>query len=197
MAQHHGSPPRGLLSAARTKGFEGAFGRMFSHLPSASFGQTEAELPPSIAGDPPPSLASRNLIRGWRLGLPSGQHVARKVGATPLADEDIWIGQAVDEPDALLPNILSVSQVFKGNCPLWTYVLAEAMHNAEWVKIPVTEDESINTPKLGPVGGRIVAEVMLGLVFHDSRSVVNFAVDWTPPEGPGYKLRDFVAYALG
>ena len=32
-----------------------------------------SELPPSVASDPPPSLAHRNLLRGWRLGLPSGQ----------------------------------------------------------------------------------------------------------------------------
>jgi hypothetical protein len=154
-------------------------------------------LPPSVASDPPPSLPGRNLIRGWRLGLPSGQHIARLMGAVPIPDEKILIGQGVDKPDAPLPNILSVSHVFKGNCPLWTYILAEAMHNVESVKIPVTEDKSITTPKLGPVGGRIVAEVMLGLMFHDPRSVVNFAVNWTPAKGPGYKLRDFVEYALG
>lgn len=154
-------------------------------------------LPPSVAPDPPPSLAARNLLRGWRLGLPSGQAVARRIGAKVLHDDEIWIGQGVDDPPKDRPNILSVSKAFRHNCPLWTYVLAEAMHHVEAVKAPVAGDVTVNTPKLGPVGGRIVAEVILGLMFHDPRSVINIAVHWTPEIGPGYRLKDFVAYALG
>ena len=154
-------------------------------------------LPSSVASDPPPSLASRNLIRGWRMGLPSGQHIARKMGVTPLDNEQILIGQGVDTPDAPLPSITSISPVFAGNCPLWTYVLAEAMHHQEAVTIPVTGNVSITTPKLGPVGGRIVAEVILGLMFHDPRSILNTGSGWTPPDGANYRLKDFVTYALG
>jgi hypothetical protein len=43
--------------------------------------------------------------------------------------------------------------------------LAEAMRNQTLVKIPVEEETNITTPQLGPVGGRIVAEVFLGLIF--------------------------------
>src|SRR5438094_419673 len=118
-------------------------------------------LPPQVATNPS-SLAERNLLRGWRLGLPSGQDVARAMGLTPIADEQILIGKAEDSPDAPLPNILQVKgaekDVFKGNCPLWTYILAEAMTRRLPVQIPVTEPETfVNTPQLGPVGGRIVA----------------------------------------
>jgi hypothetical protein len=156
-----------------------------------------AMLPVSVAGDPPPSLAERNLLRGWRLGLPSGQHVARRMGVAPLADEKILIGQGVDKPDTPLPDILSISPVFKGNCPLWTYILAEAMYHQEPVQIPVVEDKSINTPRLGPVGGRIVAEVFLGLMFKDKHSLLTLAPDWQPPKGADYRLKDFVQYAIG
>ena len=154
-------------------------------------------LPPSVASNPP-SLAERNLLRGWRLGVPSGQAIARAIDVKPLEDEEILIGQGVDKPTDPLPNILSVSNVFAGNCPLWTYVLAEAMHHRKSVKLPVKENVSVNTPQLGPVGGRIVAEVFLGLMFADPNSLLNIDPAWTPPKGGmNYKLKDFVSYALG
>ena len=54
------------------------------------------KLPPSVATDPS-ILALRNLKRGWRLQLPSGQQVAHAMGIPPLADAQIRIGQATDE----------------------------------------------------------------------------------------------------
>lgn len=154
------------------------------------------DLPPSVASNPS-SLPLRNLERGWRLGLPSGQDVARAMRIKPMADTDILIGQGVDKPDKPLDNILSVSKVFADNCPLWTYILAEAMHFNEPVKIPVKEDVTVNTPRLGPVGGRIVAEVFLGLMFGDSNSLLSLDPNWQPKQGASYALKDFVNYALG
>jgi hypothetical protein len=150
-------------------------------------------LPVQVAANPS-SLAERNLIRSFRLGLPSGQDVARAMGVTPISDKDILIGKAVSP----LPNknILSVSDAFADNCPLWTYILAEAMRNQEPVKLPVKESVVINTPRLGPVGGRIVAEVFLGLMFGDANSVLNINPNFAPMK-PGFALKDFVNYALG
>jgi hypothetical protein len=155
-----------------------------------------ANLPPAVAINPS-SLALRNLERAWRLELPSGQSVAHAMHIQPLEDTEILIGQGVDTPDKPLPNILSVSKVFAKNCPLWTYILAEAMHFREAVKVPVKENITINTPKLGPVGGRIVAEVFLGLMFGDNHSLLNLNPNWQPAAGTNYALRDFVKYALG
>ena len=135
--------------------------------------------------------------RAWRLALPSGQDVARAMWIKPLADKEILIGQGVDTPDGPLKSIVQVSPVFANNCPLWTYILAEAMHFREAVKIPVTENITINTPRLGPVGGRIVAEVLLGLIAGDRNSLLGLDPNWHPPSGPGYALKDFVKYALG
>jgi hypothetical protein len=156
-----------------------------------------SNLPPSVAGDPPPSLAQRNLLRAWRLGLPSGQQVAHRMGVQPLTDGQILLGQGVDTPDKPLPGITTVSSVFAGNCPLWTYILAEAMQHKTAVKAPVIGNVSINTPQLGPVGGRIVAEVFLGLMFNDKHSLLTLAPHWQPASGSGYALKDFVQYALG
>ena len=112
---------------------------------------------------------------------------------------EILIGQGVDDPDAPLQDIVSVAgAVFENNCPLWTYVLAEAMHNHQKpdLRIPVTETVTISTPQLGPVGGRIVAEVFLGLLFADPSSYLHSDPAWRPEEGAGYRLKDLVASAL-
>lgn len=156
-----------------------------------------SQLPASVATNPS-SLAQRNLLRGWRLGLPSGQHVARAMGEKPIADKDILIGKGVDKPDKSEKpvSISTFGKVFERNCPLWTYILAEAMQHKENVKIPVKEKISITTPRLGPVGGRIVAEVFLGLIFGDNHSLLSLDPTWTP-KARRYALKDFVNYALG
>jgi hypothetical protein len=153
--------------------------------------------PPAVAKNPS-SLAQRNLERGWRLGLPSGQSVAREMGIPPLDDKDVLIGKAADDPKPANGNILAVARgAFKKNCPLWTYILAEAMQFKEPVKIPVREGITINTPRLGPVGGRIVAEVFLGLMFGDPGSLLSLDPLWQRRNGRDYFLKDFVNYALG
>ena len=155
-------------------------------------------LPAVVASNPPPSLALRNLKRGRQFNLPTGQEVAGFMNAPVLDDEHILIGQAIDnEPPQ---NIVEVAgSVFANNCPLWTYILAEAMQNLQNPApiIPVTETNlAINTPQLGPVGGRIVAEVFLGLLFADEGSYLSTDPLWQPPSGPSFRLKDFVAMAL-
>ena len=158
-------------------------------------------LPPEVASNPA-SLALRNLERGWRLGLPSGQAVAKAMNVTPLTDDEIIIGKAVDEPgkDDPQTKIATIANgVFAGNCPLWAYILAEARQFQTAVTIPATgaPADGINTPQLGPVGGRIVAEVFLGMMFGDNSSVLSLDPQWTPVTGSGFALKDLVAYALG
>ena len=153
-----------------------------------------SNLPPSVAVNPS-SLPARNLLRGWRLGLPSGQRVAHAMGVKPLHDEQILIGKFVNplptSPDPEAPQpITSISSVFARNCPLWTYILAETQAFQESVTLPVNESVTILTPRLGPVGGRIVAEVFLGLMFGDNHSFLNQDPNWQPPQGPGYALKD-------
>ena len=55
-----------------------------------------------------------------------------------------------------------------------------------------------STPQLGPVGGRILAEVFLGMLFGDNDSFLGSEPDWTPDRlRLNFALRDIVAYALG
>ncbi|MEZ4306717.1 MAG: heme peroxidase family protein [Polyangiaceae bacterium] len=91
-----------------------------------------------------PNLAVRNLQRGRFYGLPSGQAVATRMGVVPLTPTQVAGGRAIPKSVANLT-------------PLWYYVLREA----ELVG---------GGNRLGPVGGRIVAEVLLGLLDADPTS---------------------------
>lgn len=160
-------------------------------------------LPESVAPDQPRSLAERNLLRGFELGLPTGQDVARAMGVVPLTDDQIIIGKATDDPDVIGPiSKIPELAAFRGKCPLWTYILAEAMipANRKQVAAPVNEKTVVATPQLGEVGGRIVAEVFLGMLFGDKNSFLCAQSGWIPTIGAtktNFALRDIVAYALG
>jgi hypothetical protein len=108
----------------------------------------------------------------------------------------------VTDPGDKPKPIVEISKVFADNCPLWTYILAETRYAQEPVVVPVAENAAsakvkVNTPRLGPVGGRIVAEVFLGLMFGDGRSLLSLHPHWHPKSGEGFALKDLVAYALG
>jgi hypothetical protein len=68
--------------------------------------------------------------------------------------------------------------------PLWFYILKESgLRGGQ---------------QLGPVGGQIVAEVLLGLLKGDKRSFVNAAPKWRPTLGPQkgkFTLADLVRFA--
>lgn len=173
----------------------------FAYRLDTSLVEPLSSLPPSVAHDPPPSLAQRNLLRGFELNLPSGQAVAKAMGEIPLTDAQIIIGKAVDDPEEgdVLGPIDQVEDLaaFKGNCPLWTYILAEAALAKLEKPLPVAEDRKGHTPQLGPVGGRIVAEVFLGLLFGDNDSLLNLDPEWAPVGNPDFRLKDLVRFALG
>ena len=115
------------------------------------------------------ALAERNLKRGKALGLPSGQAVARRMG---LAEDLILhagdLASAGDPVATPLPKHLV--EVFGQDTPLWFYILKEA--------------EVLNAGHhLGPVGGRIVAEVFLGLLHGDPFSYLGVQPNWRPKGG--------------
>jgi hypothetical protein len=161
-------------------------------------------LPASVAVDPS-VLAQRNLERGWRLRLPNGQDVARAMGIVPLTDDQIvigkFIGAAAGAGDIAVPAG-SFGQfaggAFAGNCPLWTYCLAETVETTIVVKT-TDGDKPIKTRQLGPVGGRIVAETFVGLLLADSNSYVSLNPRWTPTtymQNGVFGLRELIAAAL-
>ena len=124
------------------------------------------KLPPEIAKDPS-SLALRNLMRGLTFQLPSGQRVAEALGMTPLADEDLVIGKAtVGSPKT---PIKEIAGNFAGNAPLWAYVLSEAQVTS-WGNADPGPATNSTLVRLGPVGGRLVAEVFASLLRGDPTS---------------------------
>lgn len=153
-------------------------------------------LPPSI-GVNPNVLAERNLLRGWRMRLPNGQSIARAMGVPPLEDDQIVIGKFTGDPADVVAKIADIDPAFEGNCPLWTYVLAETVPVTVTVKT-TAEDRAFTARKLGPVGGRIVAETMVGLLVEDSSSYLAQDPLWTPTYAIGgvFGLRELVKAAL-
>ncbi|MGH2984294.1 MAG: peroxidase family protein [Solirubrobacterales bacterium] len=112
-------------------------------------------LPQQISGvdasDAYASLANRDLQRGQAIGLPSGEAVAEVLGVEPLATDQVGLAE----------------HGWTEETPLWIYVLreAEALHNGD---------------QLGPVGGRIVGEVLIGIIDADPESFRSVDRSWAP-----------------
>ena len=156
-------------------------------------------LPESVAINPS-VLAQRNLERGWRLRLPTGQDVARAMGLVPLTDDKIVIGKFTGDATDIVGLIdkMGDGKSFVGNCPLWTYILAETIETTVTVKT-LDGDKHIKTRKLGPVGGRIVAETFVGLLLADSSSYLSLNPLWEPTKfmvNGVFGLREFIKAAL-
>jgi hypothetical protein len=114
------------------------------------------------------ALAQLNLRRGRALGLPSGQEVAGAMGVAPLTGADLGL-DAIGLPAAGKATL-------KAATPLWYYLLREA--------------ELGGGEHLGPVGGTIVAEVLVGLLQGDPLSYLRQRPGWTP-ELPGAAAGEF------
>ncbi len=110
----------------------------------------------------PAVLPQRNLLRQLTWGLPSGQAVARAMGVDALDSAD-------------LSDIGGVFAPFARSTPLWYYVLAEAKVAADGVH-------------LGPVGGRIVAETLIGLLRADPASYLSVDPRFSPFLGSDLRL---------
>lgn len=124
--------------------------------------------------NPPTSLPIRNIQRGRTLGLPSGQKIANELGLMPLTN--IQLG---------LEGLEGLNE----EAPLWYYILKESEIQS-----------GVNGKHLGSVGGRIVGEVLLGIIeatqklmFETEEEMKN----WKPQFGSmieEFTLKDLVNY---
>ena len=127
------------------------------------------------SGMPPISLMQRNLLRHLTWQLPSGQAIAREMGVPQLSSAD-------------LAELQPISKSFVKSTPLFYYILKEAQ---------VIE----NGNRLGPVAGRIVAEVFLGLLQRDPQSYCKVQPNWVPTlpaqggTGESFRMIDFLKFA--
>ena len=121
--------------------------------------------------DQPQVLPQRNLLRGVTWSLPSGQALAAHMGLPALSAADL--------------AELKPYKGFATSTPLWYYTLKEAEVTADGLH-------------LGPVAGRIVAEVLIGLLQSDPRSYLAAKPRWRPTLGlrPGeFRMTDFLRFA--
>jgi hypothetical protein len=134
-----------------------------------------AYLPEAISGavdtDAYRALAIRDLQRGQAVGLASGEAIARRLGVPPLTREETGLA----------------GLGWEGETPLWFYILKEAA---------VREQGD----QLGPVGGRIVGDVLVGLVDYDAGSFRATDPAWRPSlpaarEGE-FTMADLIAFAI-
>jgi hypothetical protein len=147
--------------------------RISTPLFNLPLGAIPALTPPAA---PPTSLPQRNLLRHVTWQLPSGQSIARHMKVPALSKEELKelkdLGQNLDE-----------------STPLWYYVLKEAQLMEKGLH-------------LGPVGGRIVGEVIIGLLQLDRHSYLSENPRWRPtlPQRSGrvtgdFRMVDFLDFA--
>ncbi len=121
----------------------------------ASYGHCMIRLPEVLTGPQARreygSLAGRDLQRSLATDLPSGEAIARACGETVLTPEEI--------------GLAAIGWAYE--TPLPIYVLREAAVQQ-------------HGQRLGAVGGRIVAEVLIGLLSADPTSYLAAAPDWRP-----------------
>jgi hypothetical protein len=130
----------------------------------------------SPPAEPPTSLPQRNLLRQVTWQLPSGQSIAKHIKVPTLSSQD-------------LNELKDYGQKLDESTPLWYYVLKEA----EIVEKGL---------HLGPVGGRIVGEVIIGLLQLDRDSYLADNPHWRPslPQRSGqvtgdFRMVDFLSFA--
>jgi hypothetical protein len=118
----------------------------------------------NIPGKGEPSLAVQDLKRGFMMRIPTGQHIAKELGVkNPLTADDF----KTHCPTQF--DLLDDAKLLECT-PLSFYVLVEA-------QVADAERET-KTGQLGEVGGRLVAEVLIGLLRDRPDSIINS--DWTP-----------------
>ena len=171
----------------------------------ASLSDALFRLPATALPDSNPMsrLSVRNLLRGRKMRLPSGQQIARLMDVTPLTAAELWTSHRIDVRVPIVGNVVEVLREFdvehqdlrtlfedpgwNGEAPLWFYILKEA--------------EIVGRGRqLGPVGGRIVAEVLVALMQRDANSYLLLNALWKPtaPIAPArgqFTMADLLKYA--
>ena len=124
------------------------------------------------------NITFRNLARSIEMELPSGQDIAVKMNVKPVKSDEFkesdgcasFENLALQFPHLGDDGLGTKEKDLTALCddsPLWFYILMEAF----------TRGKGEN---LGPVGGRIVGETLLGLLKEDLSAVIYSPSDWLP-----------------
>jgi hypothetical protein len=166
------------------------------------------DVPAGVGPGGPPSLALLNLLRGNRYRIQGGQAFEAFVGNT--LDQKYLVTRRRNPDDSY--SFVEIPARLKADTPLWFYILAEAQRpivdlwydrgGGPGTAVTLTKDDMLgrtadNDPEhpviprqralgsqLGPVGGRIVAEVFYGLLDQDETSAIHQS-GYTPIWGDG------------
>ena len=115
--------------------------------------------------------------------LPSGENVARAIKR-----DEAEIEAVRDEAQ----NIAGAAVDLSSGTPLWFYLLVEA----EKIGRETTAGFFEAGEGLGPVGARIVAETLIGLIELDDRSFLSVNRNWEPANGVGIQdLGEMLTYS--
>jgi hypothetical protein len=121
------------------------------------------------------ALARLNLRRGRALGLPAGGDVAHAMGLPGLTDEQLALDDVAEPGRSALAR----------TTPLWYWLLCEA------------QEVGRHGLHLGPVGTRLVAEVLIGLLEADPQSYLSQWPTWRPELGEQagtFTMADLIAF---
>ena len=127
------------------------------------------------------NLAERNLRRSHRLNIPSGQASIQAINDFDASDESRNYPKTDPGIAVIPPEVLAEGNAGPAlrdgdlleTTPLWLYCLREA---------EITEGDT-----LGPLGSRIVAETLIGLVIEDDQSYWHEGQgqgSWSPTDAP-------------
>ena len=151
-----------------------------------------------LPGRPPAQRAKRldGRLATSLIGLPEQVTGAVDTAAyRSLAVRDLLRGETTALPSGeAIARLMDVQpltadeleQTWPHGTPLWFYILKEAEHRGRG-------------DRLGPVGGRIVAEVLIGLLRADPASYLSLEPDWEPTlpaAGPGFSLADLLTLGV-
>ncbi|HEV7450236.1 MAG TPA: hypothetical protein VGO16_02350 [Pseudonocardiaceae bacterium] len=116
-------------------------------------------------------MPQRNLLRHLTWSMPSGQRIAASTGSPVLGSRHF-------------PELRQYGIGLDASTPLWYYTLREA-------------SVVNNGVRLGPVGGRIVAETIIGLLQLDKSSYLNTRFRSSlPSRTPGtFTMADLLRWA--
>jgi hypothetical protein len=126
------------------------------------------------------NLAFRNLTRASMMELATGQQIAELFGVQPLTAEQILVGNGGAVVEGLSEE--QKAQLVAAT-PLWFYVLREA---------------EVGNGLMGPVGGRITAEVFHRAMEGSRISIVRSPY-WRPTLGPDsstFRMVDLLLFAF-
>ncbi|MCE7000389.1 hypothetical protein LZG04_37070 [Saccharothrix sp. S26] len=146
-----------------------------TRLPAGTFDGRGSEIPEIQR-----NLAFRNLTRADMVRLAGGQQMAGFLGVPALTEEQILVG----DRGASLESLTDAQKAaVTAATPLWLYVLREA---------------EFHGGRLGPVGGRIVAEVFHRAIEGSRTSIVR-EPSWRPEFGPDartFRMTDLLLFAF-